>query len=294
MVVLATPVLAADGSLIGHVQAGVLLNRNLAFIDHINEIVYPGRLAALRQPGHATLFLDDVRISTNVRLFGADPGTRAPSARASRRPCATPCSAKGHLAGPRLRGRRLVRVGLRAAGRRRRPARRHALRRLPRTAPFTWLKYGALAAIGLIFFAVMVGAALVSCAGARHLPAHRADGADHAARRGRRDGRARRAGGQPRRDRPARRPPRPPARRDRREDPRAGRWNAELDAKVAERTRALEAAQQQLVRSEKLAAVGQLTASIAHEVNNPIAVIQGNLDRRASCSAPMRSAWPAS
>jgi two-component system NtrC family sensor kinase len=32
------------------------------------------------------------------------------------------------------------------------------------------------------------------------------------------------------------------------------------------------------VRSEKLAAVGQLTASIAHEVNNPIAVIQGNLD----------------
>jgi two-component system, NtrC family, sensor kinase len=56
------------------------------------------------------------------------------------------------------------------------------------------------------------------------------------------------------------------------------RWNAELDAKVVERTHDLEAAQQQLVRSEKLAAVGQLTASIAHEVNNPIAVIQGNLD----------------
>ena len=30
--------------------------------------------------------------------------------------------------------------------------------------------------------------------------------------------------------------------------------------------------------SQKLAAIGQLTASIAHEVNNPIAVIQGNLD----------------
>ena len=57
------------------------------------------------------------------------------------------------------------------------------------------------------------------------------------------------------------------------------RWNAELDAKVAERTRdAAKTAQQQLVRSEKLAAVGQLTASIAHEINNPIAVIQGNLD----------------
>ena len=52
----------------------------------------------------------------------------------------------------------------------------------------------------------------------------------------------------------------------------------ELDAKVEERTRELAEAQQQLVRSEKLAAIGQLTASIAHEVNNPIAVIQGNLD----------------
>ncbi len=54
---------------------------------------------------------------------------------------------------------------------------------------------------------------------------------------------------------------------------------------MAKRTRELEAsnaslqqAQQQLVKSEKLAAIGQLTASIAHEINNPIAVMQGNLD----------------
>ncbi len=63
------------------------------------------------------------------------------------------------------------------------------------------------------------------------------------------------------------------------------RWGEELDHKVAERTRELEMsneslqmAQQQLVKSEKLAAIGQLTASIAHEINNPIAVMQGNLD----------------
>jgi len=63
------------------------------------------------------------------------------------------------------------------------------------------------------------------------------------------------------------------------------RWAGELDAKVIERTRELELsnaslqqAQQQLVKSEKLAAIGQLTASVAHEINNPIAVIQGNLD----------------
>ena len=57
-----------------------------------------------------------------------------------------------------------------------------------------------------------------------------------------------------------------------------GAHTRELDAKVTERTRELADAQQQLVRSDKLAAIGQLTASIAHEVNNPIAVIQGNLD----------------
>jgi signal transduction histidine kinase len=63
------------------------------------------------------------------------------------------------------------------------------------------------------------------------------------------------------------------------------RWGESLDAKVAERTTALEqavtdlkAAQSQLVMNEKLAAIGQLTAGIAHEINNPIAVIQGNLD----------------
>jgi two-component system NtrC family sensor kinase len=54
---------------------------------------------------------------------------------------------------------------------------------------------------------------------------------------------------------------------------------------VAERTRelalanqTLRSAQQRLVMSEKLAAIGQLAAGVAHEVNNPVAVIQGNLD----------------
>ena len=34
----------------------------------------------------------------------------------------------------------------------------------------------------------------------------------------------------------------------------------------------------QLVAAEKLAALGELTAGVAHEINNPIAVIQGNLE----------------
>jgi two-component system, NtrC family, sensor kinase len=41
---------------------------------------------------------------------------------------------------------------------------------------------------------------------------------------------------------------------------------------------ALQQVQRQLVKSEKLAAIGQIAASVAHEINNPIAVIQGNLD----------------
>jgi two-component system NtrC family sensor kinase len=63
------------------------------------------------------------------------------------------------------------------------------------------------------------------------------------------------------------------------------RFADELDAKVAERTGQLEEAnrslldaQRQLVMSEKLAAIGELTAGVAHEINNPIAVMQGNLD----------------
>ncbi|MBS0435234.1 MAG: cache domain-containing protein [Proteobacteria bacterium] len=279
MVVLANaPVLAADGSLVGHVQAGVLLNRNLAFIDHINEIVYPAGSLPFGSQGTATLFLDDVRISTNVRLFGADPGTRAIGTRVSQtvRDAVLGEGAtwldRAFVVGdwyvsayePLVDGAG-QRVGMLYVG--------------FLEQPFTWLKYGALAAIGLIFFAVMIGAALLSLRGARGIfrpieqmaqTMQRVEGGEMGARVG------------------------PVASHDEigqlaghldhlldviAEKTRAlERWNAELDAKVAERTRALEAAQQQLVRSEKLAAVGQLTASIAHEVNNPIAVIQGNLD----------------
>lgn len=51
-----------------------------------------------------------------------------------------------------------------------------------------------------------------------------------------------------------------------------------LEDMVSERTKELESAQQMLVRSEKLASVGRLAASIAHEINNPLLPIQINLE----------------
>jgi signal transduction histidine kinase len=44
---------------------------------------------------------------------------------------------------------------------------------------------------------------------------------------------------------------------------------------LAEINARLQSAQQQLIQSEKLAAVGQLTAGIVHDVKNPLAVIKG-------------------
>lgn len=48
-------------------------------------------------------------------------------------------------------------------------------------------------------------------------------------------------------------------------------WSTSLEKKVDQKTKDLEKAQQHLIRMEKLASLGKLSAVVAHEINNPLA-----------------------
>lgn len=70
----AAPILTPQGNLIGLLYGGVLLNRNFEIVDKIKQTVFQGVQFAGKDVGTTTIFVDDVRISTNV--LNAD-GSRA-------------------------------------------------------------------------------------------------------------------------------------------------------------------------------------------------------------------------
>jgi signal transduction histidine kinase len=282
MVVHAASPVAIDGQPGAALVGGILLNQNLVFIDTINDLVY--RQASLPEgsQGTATLFLDDVRISTNVRLF---EGRRALGTRVSR-------VVREAVLGE---GRTWLdsafvvndwyisayepivdsfgrRVGMLYVG--------------FLETPFTRAKYVTLATIIAAFLVVTTLTVPIFLRWARGIfkPLERmtdtigkVEGGNLGARTGIsqvKDEIGRVAvhlddllDQLQARDRELR------------------DWNEELNRRVDERTRELqlanrqlEATTKQLIMSEKLAAIGEITAGVAHEINNPIAVMQGNLE----------------
>ncbi|WP_367714834.1 cache domain-containing protein [Nitratireductor sp. GISD-1A_MAKvit] len=277
----ATPVTLADGrpaALVG----GNLLNRNLVFIDTINDLVYREASLPEGSQGTATLFLDDVRISTNVRLF---EGRRALGTRVSSI-VRSAVLGQGRVwldsafvvndwyisAYEPITDTYGERVGMLYVG--------------FLEAPFTEAKYTTLVTIAGAFLAITALSVPLFLRWARSIfkPLERmagtiseVEGGDLGARTGIRgvDDEIGRVAQHldllleqlQERDRQLR------------------AWNEELNARVEERTRELrlanrqlEATTRQLIVSEKLAAIGEITAGVAHEINNPIAVMQGNLE----------------
>ncbi len=60
-------------------------------------------------------------------------------------------------------------------------------------------------------------------------------------------------------------------------DEELAKYRQHLEELVRERTRELEEAHEQLIRKERLAALGQLTATVAHEIRNPLGTVKTSI-----------------
>lgn len=277
----ASPVFLGNGQRL-ILAGGILLNRNLEFIDTINDLVYQSGSLPEGSQGTATLFLDDIRISTNVRLF---EGRRALGTRVSAEVRDAVLS-KGRIWLARAfvvndwyisayepivdsSGRR---VGMLYVG--------------FLEAPFVKTKYITIAAVIGTFTAVAAASVplFLRWAGGIFRPLERMADTINVVEAGNLEART---GIADRGDEISQVASHLDdlLTRVQERDRRLREWNEELNARVEERTaelreanKQLENTTKQLVMSEKLAAIGEITAGVAHEINNPIAVIQGNLE----------------
>ena len=289
------PIHGPEGEVAWLLDGGLLLNHNLDFVDAIRELVYgPGTLPE-GGLGTVTLFLDEVRISTNV------PGLMSEAGPAAQRAIGTRISAE---VGDRVLGdeqlwldRAFVvndwfisayeplydlrgdLVGMLYAG--------------FSETPFVNQYIKTLAELGIALMTVLTVSAFFVWQGARRLfaPVKQIHDSVMAVRSGHQDARI---GPLTTRDEMADLGKQFDAMLDeldaRQETIKAAA--EQLERKVEERTLSLrqktqdlekhiellKATRAELFTKEKLAVLGELTAGIAHEINNPAAVILGHMD----------------
>ncbi|WP_306153414.1 cache domain-containing protein [Roseovarius sp. MMSF_3281] len=277
----AAPLTLPDGTRAA-LAGGMLLNRNLDFIDTINALVYRAESLPEGSRGTATLFLDDVRISTNVRLF---ENVRALGTRVS-----AEVRAQVLGEGQTWLDRAFVvndwyisayepildsfgtPVGMLYVG--------------FLETPFSAAKRNSIITLGFAFAFIALASVPVFLRWAGHIfrplegmtrTIDRVESGDLSARNAL-------VGADGEIAQVARHFDALLDRLEQR-DHELRQWGETLEQKVAGRTHELQEANRQLeqtterlILSEKLAAVGEITASVAHEINNPVAVIQGNLD----------------